>query len=484
MSEKFDAAVEACSDDRDTIASSSVSSSQDVTHPVPAEKQTTLPEHSIPINDRPSIIRASEDLRRTASNILTHVASRITTRHWDEPPPPPDGGLNAWTQVAMGFLVLFSTWGYANSFGAFQAYYTQTLPESPSTISWIGGIQIFLSLTIGILSGRLLDAGIFTPTFFVGIVLQVLGIFLMSISTRYWQLFLTQGVLSGIGAGIYFTPAISLVNTYFDKRRGLAVGLATAGNAAGGAIYPVIVRQLIPKLGFAWTTRVIGFLNLGMLSIAFVFMRPRLPPRKSGPILELAAFKEPPYAGYLASSFFLFWANYYTFYYIASYGTQVLNLSYSSASILVIIINGVGLPFRILVPMLADRIGNLNVILPVSLIWVVVSFTWLAVHDVAGYYAFTVVYGIVSASFQCLFPSTVARISPRLDTIGTRLGMAFSVSALASLTGPPIGGAIQTASGGGFRAPQIWAAASTVVSFLLFMALRIHMGGLSLKVKC
>jgi MFS family permease len=151
----------------------------------------------------------------------------------------------------MGFLVLFSTWGYANSFGAFQAYYTETLPESPSSISWIGGIQVFLSLTIGILSGRLLDAGFFIPTFFVGIVVQVLGIFLMSISTQYWQLFLTQGVLSGIGAGIYFTPAISLVNTYFDKRRGLAVGLATAGNSAGGIVYPLIVRELIPKLGFA-----------------------------------------------------------------------------------------------------------------------------------------------------------------------------------------------------------------------------------------
>lgn len=94
MNEKFGAAVEACSDDRDTIASSSASS-QDVTHPVPTEKETTSTEHSIPINDRRSIIRASEDLRRTASNILTHVASRITTRHLDEPPPPPDGGLNA-----------------------------------------------------------------------------------------------------------------------------------------------------------------------------------------------------------------------------------------------------------------------------------------------------------------------------------------------------------------------------------------------------
>lgn len=44
--------------------------------------------------------RASEDLRRTASNVLSTIASRITTRGWPEPPPPPDGGVRAWIQVA------------------------------------------------------------------------------------------------------------------------------------------------------------------------------------------------------------------------------------------------------------------------------------------------------------------------------------------------------------------------------------------------
>lgn len=44
--------------------------------------------------------RASEDLRRTASNVLSTIASRITTRGWPEPPPPPDGGAKAWSQVA------------------------------------------------------------------------------------------------------------------------------------------------------------------------------------------------------------------------------------------------------------------------------------------------------------------------------------------------------------------------------------------------
>ncbi|KAI0441219.1 major facilitator superfamily domain-containing protein [Xylaria telfairii] len=474
MNEKSSAVPKGHSD-RDSTASSSKSCGPDGIHTVTAELG----------NEKQS--RASEDLRRTASNVLAQVTSRLTTRTWPEPPPPPDGGLKAWTQVSMGFFILFSTWGYANSFGAYQAYYEQTLPESPSTISWIGGIQVFLSLTVGIFSGRLLDAGFFTPTFLAGIITQVIGIFLMSISTKYWQLFLTQGVLAGIGAGLYFTPAIScvtVVNTYFDKRRGLAVGLATTGNSIGGVVYPLIVRELIPTLGFAWTTRVIGFLTLGILAIAFAFMRPRLPPRKSGPVIDLGAFKDPNYAGFLVSCFFIYWANYYTFYYIGSYGTKVLNLSYSSASVLVIIINGIGLPFRILIPMVADRIGNLNVIVPVSILWAIVSFTWLAVHDVAGYYAFTVVYGAAAACFQCLFPSTVSRITPRLDTIGTRLGMAFGVSAVASLTGPPIGGAIQTASGGGFRAPQIWAATVTLFAALLFTALRVHMGGLNLRTKC
>lgn len=43
--------------------------------------------------------RRSNDLRRPASNVLSAIASRISTRGWPEPPPPPDGGFQAWLQV-------------------------------------------------------------------------------------------------------------------------------------------------------------------------------------------------------------------------------------------------------------------------------------------------------------------------------------------------------------------------------------------------
>jgi hypothetical protein len=179
----------------------------------------------------------SLELRRTASNVLDRVASRIITRSIRDPPPPPDGGFNAWVQVAMGWLIIFVTWGYVNSFGSFQAYYTEILPEDPSTISWIGSIQVFLTFFIGAFSGRLLDAGLFVPTLFVGGVLQLLGIFMMSLSTKWYQLLLSQGVLTGIGGGIFFCPSMGLIATYFSDHRALAVGIVTTGNSVGMCLY-------------------------------------------------------------------------------------------------------------------------------------------------------------------------------------------------------------------------------------------------------
>ncbi|KAK2601087.1 hypothetical protein N8I77_010559 [Diaporthe amygdali] len=410
--------------------------------------------------------RASEDLRRTASNVLSTIASRITTRGWPEPPPPPDGGAKAWTQVAC-------------------TYYEQTMPDTPpSTISWIGSLQIWLTMVSGVFSGRLLDAGFFVPTFFVGAVLQVLGMFLMSISKTYWQLMLTQGVLTGIGGGIFFTPSLALVTTYFDKRRGLAMGLVTTGNSVGGIIYPLVVRQLIPKLGFGWTSRVLAFINLTALAVCLGFMRPRLPPRKSGPLIDWAAFREPVFDAFLSGWWLIMWANYYTFYYIASFAVEDLAMSYSAASVLVMVLNGAGLPFRVIVPLFSDRFGPLNVLMPVVFVWVIVSFCWLAVHSIGGYYAFTAVYGATSGAFQCLIPTTIASITDRLDKVGTRMGMAFAIISVASMTGPPVGGAIRSSGPGSFLGPQLWAACSLLVGFVLCLVARWARGGLNLRTKC
>ena len=195
----------------------------------------------------------------------------------------------------MAWLVVFCTWGYVNSFGTFQAYYSTNLGETASTISWIGSIQVWVLFFLGTFAGRAMDAGYFVPTFAVGTVFQLIGIFMTSLSTKYWQLFLAQGVCTGIGSGILFTPAMALLSTYFSSHKGIAVALATTGNSAGGAIFPLIARQLLPQIGFGWTIRVLGLLNLVCLCTAGIAMKPRLPPRKSGPLVDTSAFKEIEY---------------------------------------------------------------------------------------------------------------------------------------------------------------------------------------------
>lgn len=230
---------------------------------------------------------------------------------------PPDGGVQAWTQVAMGWIVMVISWGWVNSFGGFQAYYISELPESPSTISWIGSVQAWLTFSTGAFSGRLLDAGFFTPALLVGAVLQLVGIFLTSISTKYWQLLLTQGILTGFGGGILFTPSVGLVLTYFSSRRAIALGIITTGNSIGGLAYPILVRGLLPRLGFAWTMRLIGFVHMVGFALVACLMKSRLPPRKAGPIIDWVAFKESVFLSYNAGLFFFNWAMYYTFYHVS-----------------------------------------------------------------------------------------------------------------------------------------------------------------------
>lgn len=442
----------------------------------------------------PSVQLGDEDEASTDDDDdgLTAVGRLASTRSFSRTisalPPPPDGGLRAWSQAAAGWLVLFSTWGYINSFGAFQSYYTTTaLPyQSASSISWIGGVQACLTTAVGAFTGRLLDAGLFIPTYIVGAVIQLAGIFAMSAleQPKYWQLMLTQGVLTGLGGGILFTPSLALVATWFDKHRGLAIGLATTGNSSGGIIYPLIVRQLIPRVGFAWTARTLGFVNLACLGTALAIMRSRLPPRRSGPLIDVTAFKEGVYVAYVFAMFFFSWSNYYTFYYIGSYGIQRLGLSYSASSILVIIVNGAGLPARVAIPIIADRIGPLNVITMMMICCPIVLFCWLAVNNIPGYYVFTIIFGFVSGAIQSLMPTTVASITKRLDTVGTRLGMCFGVLSIASLTGPSIGGAIQSAAGGKFTGSQAWVGASALTSAALLIACRTLRVGKQLKSKC
>lgn len=204
-----------------------------------------------------------------------------------------------------------------SSFGIFQPYYTVSLHRSPSDISWIGSIELFLVYFIGTFSGRAMDAGFFRATIVAGLVLQLGGVFATSASTEYWQLFLAQGLCQGLGDGLLFCPVVALVSTYFIKKRAVALSIQAAGGATGGMVFPAIAQSLLDRIGFTWTVRVMGFVMLFNAVAALVLLRTRVIPRKNDPLVDLSAFRELPYALFVAGTFLAFWGVFFSYYYVS-----------------------------------------------------------------------------------------------------------------------------------------------------------------------
>lgn len=218
----------------------------------------------------------------------------------------------------MAFVTCLTAWGFVNSFGVFQTYYTDTMTETQSTISWIGSVQVWVIFAVGMFSGRALDAGLFFPMFILGSTLQILGVFTTSLCSNFWQLLLAQGFCTGLGCGIIFCPVMGIVTTYFDKNRALAVAIVSTGNSAGGILYPIIVKSLLPSIGFAWTVRVLGFVNLACLAAAAALLSPRLPPRKEGPVIEWRIFLNVPYTCMVMGMALVFGGVFFTLYFVCS----------------------------------------------------------------------------------------------------------------------------------------------------------------------
>ncbi|KAF9885959.1 hypothetical protein FE257_012134 [Aspergillus nanangensis] len=390
--------------------------------------------------------------------------------------PPPDGGIQAWLQVVMGHLVLFCTWGFINSFGFFQAHYEETWQVSASQVSWIISIQVFLLSFIGSFSGRLMDAGYYRYCLIGGFTFQTVGIFMISLCRHYWQVFLAQGVCCGIGDGLLFCPTNALIATYFAKRRSLALGIVLTGSSTGGLIFPLVVQQLLPKIGFPWTIRCLGFIVLFCFAVCLTLARVRLPKRIGGPLMELSAFKEVPYSLFVVGIFLALWAVYFSYFYIDTFALKVIGTTKSESLTMLYIINGVGIPGRIIPALFADRFfGILNTFVVLGVFAGILLYCWIAVNTYGGMVAFVVCYGIIGGGVQGTALSSLPTLTTDLSKMGVRSGMILSIVAFACLTGPPLAGALIERDAGSYAYACAWGGTSLILGSGFVMAARLSM---------
>ncbi|EEU39598.1 uncharacterized protein NECHADRAFT_44133 [Fusarium vanettenii 77-13-4] len=436
-----------------------------------------------PVTDTAKVDETSPGNNRDEKAVYTEAetASQANRRQdveqqYQDPGPAPDGGWIAWMVVVSGHFVVMNSWqvyspilGIINSFGVFQPYYAQMLNRAPSDISWIGSFEVFFLFFVGTFTGRMTDAGYFRQLFALGFLLVIVGCFATSFCKTYWQFFLAQGICMGLGNGFIFCPSMATISTYFEKRRALAMGVAAAGSATGGLVYPSIMRQLLPSVGFPWAIRAIAFVQLGTLGVAACFLKSRIPPRRSGPLVEWSAFKELEYSFYVLGSFMAFWGVYFAFYYLAAYARDVLGVSFTKSLDVLLVLNGTGAIGRVIPNYIADRYGCLTVQIPLALVTGVMMYCWAAIKSTTGLFIWAAIYGIWTGGVQSMFPVGLSSMTSDPSRQGTRLGMAFTIVSFATLTGQPIAGAIIKAQGGQYVGAQAFAGSCLILGSCSFV---------------
>ena len=86
---------------------------------------------------------------------------------------------------------------------------------------------------MSIVVSPLIDKGRFRLCFSGGCFLMLMSILVTSWCHKWWELFLVQGILTGIGMGTAFGSGILVLQSYFTSHLGTAAGLTSAGGSVG-----------------------------------------------------------------------------------------------------------------------------------------------------------------------------------------------------------------------------------------------------------
>ncbi|POS76125.1 riboflavin transporter MCH5 [Diaporthe helianthi] len=434
---------------------------------------------------------------RAPSTLPERVASRMSTS--SSALTFPEGGAQGWLAVAGSFCAMLSVFGIINSSAVFESYFSehQLAHHNASEIGWIFSIYLFCVFFVGIQVGPIFDRYGARWLVAVGSILIVLSLMLLGLCTEYYQILLTYSVMGGLGGALLNSPAYGTIAHFFNARRGFATGIATTAGGIGGIVFPIMLQKLLPRLGFAWSTRILGFILLGCAVPSNLWIRTRLPPRRqinkpigqsslrtkiTSVLPDFRVFRDKRFALAAMGIFFMEWGLFIPITFIVSYaaahGKDATN-SYTLLSLL----NAGSVAGRLLPGLMADRVGRFNVIIvTISLCCASVLGLWLPAGDShAIIIAFAVVFGFASGSNLGLVPVCLGQLCDARD-YARYISTANFLASFGTLSSVPVGGALLGDGGkDGWLALILFSGLSYCVALLCYVSARVLAVGWNLR---
>ncbi|XP_026668303.1 monocarboxylate transporter 3 isoform X2 [Ceratina calcarata] len=162
---------------------------------------------------------------------------------------PPDGGWG-WVIVAASFMCNLFVDGIIFSFGVFLNDISEGFGVSKARVALVGSLQSGFYLMAGPFVSALANRYGFRLVAILGSVISCGAFVLSYFSTSIEFLYISYGVLGGIGAGLIYVPAVITTGFYFERWRALATGIAVCGSGIGAFMLAPISDLLIKQFGW------------------------------------------------------------------------------------------------------------------------------------------------------------------------------------------------------------------------------------------
>lgn len=475
----------------------------DVTIP-PAEDYTIPPiyplEQALAEKECPTPKDIEDGLPSTLGPVKEHTSAPVDSESnpLNDEEAYPEGGLTGWLVVLGSFSGMLAAFGMMNTVGVFQAYLSthQLKDYDESTIGWIFSIYVFLSFFCGVQIGPIFDAKGPKLLILVGSILLCASMLLLGFCTQYYQFVLVFGVLGGLGTSFIFTPAVSAIGHFFLVKRGNATGLAATGGSVGGVIFPLMLQRLFPRLGFAWSTRILGFIFVFLCVVAQFLIRSRLPPRPGQSVMpDFRIFRDKSFAFSTAGVFFMEWGLFIPVTYLTSFAMATGAIDATLSYQLVAIMNVGSCIGRWAPGYIADKLGRFNSMIATLVLCTATTVTlWLPASILeptspssvitikALTITYTLIFGFASGSNISLTPVCVGQLCDTHE-YGRYYATCYTIVSFGTLTGIPIAGALLQATGGRFWVIVVWTELCYVFSLASIIFARTCRVGLKLGVK-
>ncbi|KAM9425443.1 monocarboxylate transporter 13 isoform 2-T4 [Pholidichthys leucotaenia] len=176
----------------------------------------------------------------------------------------PDGGWG-WVLVIAMFVSTSLVFGLMRSLGIFFVEFVHYFEESAQAISWISSIGLAAQQFFSPVAAALCNAYNARVVVMTGGFLAGLGFLLASQATCLVHLYLTMGVITGLGWGMVFTPMTATVMAHFTRRRTLALGLAFTSIGLSSFAFNPLFQLLVDMYAWRGALLILGGLSLNIV---------------------------------------------------------------------------------------------------------------------------------------------------------------------------------------------------------------------------